>query len=101
MNGKDEIMEMPAEVDFSDSVPNPYIGKVRRRVTMNIDDENIDYFKAESARTVVPYQVIISMYLAECRGRRKRLTFAKCSGEHSRLGRKRKRGWQGHSPLLS
>ena len=29
-------MEMPAEVDFSDSVPNPYIGKVRRRVTMNI-----------------------------------------------------------------
>ena len=30
-------MEMPAEVDFSDSVPNPYIGKVRRRVTMKID----------------------------------------------------------------
>ena len=30
-------MEMPAEVDFSDSVPNPYIGKVRRRVAMNID----------------------------------------------------------------
>lgn len=30
-------MEMPAEVDFSDSVPNPYIGKVCRRVTMNID----------------------------------------------------------------
>lgn len=30
-------MEMPAEVDFSDSVPNPYIGKVRRHVTMNID----------------------------------------------------------------
>lgn len=30
-------MEMPAEVDFSDSVPNPYIGKVRRRVIMNID----------------------------------------------------------------
>ena len=37
MNGKDEIMEMPAEVDFSNSVPNPYIGKARRRVTMNID----------------------------------------------------------------
>lgn len=49
MNSKDEIMEMPAEVDFSDSIPNPYIGKVRRRVTMNIDGDNIDYFKAESA----------------------------------------------------
>lgn len=27
-------------VDFSDSVPNPYIGKVRRRVTMNTDINN-------------------------------------------------------------
>lgn len=32
--------DMPAEVDFSDSVPNPYIGKVRRRVTMNTDMNN-------------------------------------------------------------
>lgn len=35
----------------------------RRRVTMNIDGENIDYFKAEAACTGVPYQVIINMYL--------------------------------------
>lgn len=67
MDNGDETMEMPAEVDFSDSVPNPYFGKVRRRVTMNIDAENIDYFKAESARTGVPYQVIINMLLTECR----------------------------------
>lgn len=45
MNSKDEIMEMPAEVDFSDSVPNPHIGKARRRVTMNIDGENIDHYR--------------------------------------------------------
>lgn len=32
--------DMPAEVDFSDSVPNPYIGKVRRRATMNADMNN-------------------------------------------------------------
>lgn len=38
MNGEGEIMEMPAEVDFSDSVPNPYIGKVRRRVTAEQED---------------------------------------------------------------
>lgn len=75
MNSKDEIVEMPAEVDFSDSIPNPYIGKVRRRVTMNIDGENIDYFKAEAARTGVPYQVIINMYLTECRVQKKHLAF--------------------------
>lgn len=30
MNGEGEIMEMPAEADISDGIPNPYIGKVRR-----------------------------------------------------------------------
>ena len=40
MNGEGEIVEMPAEDDFSDSIPNPYIGKVRRRVTMNTDMNN-------------------------------------------------------------
>lgn len=76
MNGKDEVMEMPAEVDFSDSVPNPYIGKVRRRVTMNIDGEKIDYFKAEAARTGVPYQVIINMFLTECREQGRHIAFS-------------------------
>lgn len=76
MNSTEEITEMPAEVDFSESVPNPYIGKVtRRRVTMNIDGENIDYFKAEAARTGVPYQVIINMYLTECREQKSHLAF--------------------------
>lgn len=76
MNNMEEITEMPAEVDFSNSAPNPYVGKVRCRVTMNIDSENIDYFKAEAARTGVPYQVIINMCLTECREQRKHLTFA-------------------------
>ncbi len=76
MNSAEDITEMPAEVDFSESVLNPYIGKVpRRRVTMNIDGENIDYFKAEAARTGVPYQVIINMYLTECREQKRHLAF--------------------------
>ena len=76
MSSMEEITEMPAEVDFSNSAPNPYVGKVRRRVTMNIDGENIDYFKAEAARMGIPYQVIINMYLTECREQGKHLTFA-------------------------
>lgn len=71
-----EAMEMPPEVDFSASVANPYVGRVRRRVTINIDGENVDYFKAEAERTGVPYQTIINMYLTECREQGKRLAFA-------------------------
>ena len=73
---KSEVIEMPAEVDFSESIPNPYVGRVRKRVTINIDSENIDYFKAEAARTGVPYQTIINMYLTECREQEKHLSFA-------------------------
>ena len=40
-----------------------------------IDGENIDYFKAEAARTGVPYQVIINMYLTECREQKRHLAF--------------------------
>ena len=28
-----EAIEMPAEADFSESVPNTYVGRVRRRMT--------------------------------------------------------------------
>lgn len=53
----------------------PYVLELepRRRVTMNTDDENIDHFKAEAARTDVPYQVIINMYLTESRMQKRRL----------------------------
>lgn len=50
--------------------------KPRRRVTMNTDDENIDHFKAETARTDVPYQVIINMYLTESRMQKRHLAVA-------------------------
>ena len=70
-----EVTEMPSEVDFSESVQNPYVARVRRRVTINIDGENVDYFKGEAARTGVPYQVIINMYLPECREQKKHLAF--------------------------
>lgn len=76
MSNMRETMDMPSEVDFSDSVANPYVGRVRRRVTINIDGENVDYFKAESARTGIPYQTIINMYLTECREQEKHLAFA-------------------------
>ena len=76
MSDMRDTADMPSEVDFSDSVANPYVGRVRRRVTINIDGENVDYFKAESARTGIPYQTIINMYLTECREQEKHLAFA-------------------------
>ena len=71
---KEELEDMP-EVDFSNSIQNPYAGKLRRRVTMNIDSTTIDYFKRESELVGVPYQTIINMYLGQCVKENKHLQF--------------------------
>lgn len=57
---------MRDEYDFSNSVQNPYAGKVRRRVTINLDSDTVDYFKEEAKRTGVPYQNIINLFLSQC-----------------------------------
>lgn len=43
---------------------------------MNIDGENIGYFKAEAARTGGPYQVTINMYLTVRHMQKRHLAFA-------------------------
>ena len=68
--------QMPEEIDFSNSMPNPYAGRVRCRVTINIDGDTIDYFKAEAERTGIPYQRIINLFLGQCAREKKHLTFA-------------------------
>ena len=57
---------MRDEYDFTASRPNPYAKKLRRQVTMNLDVDTVDYFKAEAERTGVPYQNLINLYLAQC-----------------------------------
>ena len=69
-----ELEDIP-EVDFSNSIPNPYIGRVRKRVTINIDGEIVDYFKNEAKQTGLPYQSLINMYLGQCVREGKHLSF--------------------------
>lgn len=67
---------MKAEYDLTNARPNPYIDKLRRPVTMNLDTYAIDYFKREADRTGIPYQRLINLYLVQCAREQKRLTFA-------------------------
>lgn len=57
---------MDEEFDFDNCEPNPYAERFRKLVTMNVDVKVIEYFKAESKRTGIPYQNIINMYLLQC-----------------------------------
>ena len=66
---------MKAEYNLDNARPNPYIDKLRRPVTMNLDTYVIDYFKREADWTGIPYQRLINLYLAQCAREGEKLAF--------------------------
>lgn len=65
---------MEKEYDFSNARKNPYAKKPKKQITINLDTEAIEYFKAESANTGIPYQVLINLYLTDCARKNRKLT---------------------------
>ena len=65
---------MRREYDFSKGRRNPYAAKLKRSVTIRLDEHTIGYFKALASELEVPYQTLINLYLRECAGTGKRLS---------------------------
>ncbi|WP_286237472.1 BrnA antitoxin family protein [Neptuniibacter halophilus] len=59
---------MKDEYDFSKmkSRKNPYASKLKKPVTIRLDEDVITYFKAMAEDTGVPYQSLINLYLRDC-----------------------------------
>jgi uncharacterized protein (DUF4415 family) len=72
-------IEMRKEYDFSHSVRNPYIRKLKKVISIRIDPDTIDYFKKMAEETGIPYQNLMNHYLADCasKGLRPSLTWQK------------------------
>ena len=59
--------------DFSDSVKNPYSKKLKKQVTIRLDEDTIGYFKNMAEDKGIPYQSLINLYLRDCADRHKEL----------------------------
>ena len=57
---------MKKEYDFSNSVKNPYIKKLKRQISIRIENDTIEYFKQLAQQTGIPYQNLMNMFLREC-----------------------------------
>ncbi|HKU93327.1 MAG TPA: BrnA antitoxin family protein [Sphingomicrobium sp.] len=57
---------MKKEYDFSKARPNPYAKRLKRPVTIRLDEPTIAYFKELADETEVPYQTLINLYLRDC-----------------------------------
>lgn len=64
---------MRKEYDFSKARPNPYARRLKRSVTIRLDEPTIAYFKGLAAETGIPYQTLINLYLRDCAASERKL----------------------------
>jgi predicted DNA binding CopG/RHH family protein len=57
---------MKNEYDFSKSIKNPYIKKLKKQISIRIERETVEYFKKLASEIDIPYQNLMNMYLREC-----------------------------------
>ncbi len=64
---------MKENYDFSKGVKNPYAKQLKRQVTINLNSEVVQYFKAQADVTGIPYQTLINLYLKDCVDNKRKL----------------------------
>lgn len=65
---------MRREYDFANAKKNPYAARLKRSVTIRLDERTIEYFKKLSAELDIPYQTLINLYLRDCAATKRRLS---------------------------
>ena len=70
-----EVESMREEYDIENLNPrrNPYSKRLKRQITINIDSDTVDFFKAQSEESGIPYQTLINLYLSDCAKHKKQL----------------------------
>ena len=64
---------MRDDYDFSKSTKNPYAKKLKKQVTIRLDEDTIEYFNDLAEKKDLPYQSLINLYLRDCAQSRKDL----------------------------
>lgn len=69
-----ESTKMREHYEFSKmkAKKNPYIKYLKQPVTIRLDKDSVDYFKALSEESGIPYQTLINLYLRDCADQEKK-----------------------------
>ena len=63
---------MRKNYDFSKGKRNPYARRLKKQITIRLDQETLAYFKRLASETEVPYQTLINSFLRDCARTKKR-----------------------------
>ena len=66
---------MREEYDIKNLNPrkNPYSNRLKKPITININEDTINFFKKKSEKSGIPYQTLINLYLTDCAENNKEL----------------------------
>jgi predicted DNA binding CopG/RHH family protein len=67
---------MRKHYDFSKAKRNPYARKVKKQITIRLDEPTIEYFRGIAAELSIPYQTLINLYLRDCASSGRRLAIS-------------------------
>ena len=70
------IMREEYDIEKLNPRKNPYSRRLKKQITININNETIQYFKDLSEKTGIPYQTLINLYLTDCAERKRELKMA-------------------------
>ncbi len=65
---------MRKDYDFSKARRNPYAKRLKKPVTIRLDEATIGYFKELAEDSGIPYQTLINLYLRDCAASGKKLS---------------------------
>lgn len=67
---------MREEYDIKNLNPrkNPYVKPQKKSITINLDENVVQFFKEESDHVGIPYQTLINLYLRDCMENKRQLT---------------------------
>ncbi len=60
--------------DFSKGKRNPYARRLKKQITIRLDEDTIAYFRSLADETGIAYQTLINLYLRECAATKKKLS---------------------------
>jgi predicted DNA binding CopG/RHH family protein len=67
------VEAMRKEYDFNKGKKNPYAAKLKKQITIRLDDLTINYFKDMAEKTGIKYQTLINLYLRDCASHNRKL----------------------------
>ena len=65
---------MKKEYDFSRARKNPYAKRLKKQITIRLDEPTIAYFKGVAELSGIPYQTLINLYLRDCAQKGRKLS---------------------------